>query len=211
MNREMVNINEIIRNTRRYWYVDGINEMAGGLLIFIMGGSYYLSSLIPNIGLRSIMLGFGQPLIIIGGSLLASRLVKKIKESFTYPRSGYMVFRSQKSKKVPRILLTILLAIFISVIVTFFTSMIPDYFIPLLITIFMAVLTIYLGYQNGVKRFYFIAVIKILFGVVLTYWNPDEFYRFVILFCGIGLIWIISGVIALIGYLQKTSPLPEEK
>ena len=81
MNQENLNINEIMRNTKKYWYVDGLSELAGGVLIVMIGVTYYLSSLIPNVVVRSLMLGLGQPVIIIFGSVLIGKAVKKIKET----------------------------------------------------------------------------------------------------------------------------------
>ena len=207
MNQEGININEIMRNTRKYWYVDGLSEMAGGVLIVLIGLTYYLSSLISNIVVRSWMLGLGQPILIIIGSVLIGRVVKKIKETLTYPRTGYLSFRQQKSKKLNRILFIVILAIAVSVIVSFVTSNLSEQVIPLVVAIFMAILIISIGYHNNVYRFYIIAVLTVGLGLIISIWYPKGVLPYVFMFVGSGSLWLISGGWVLASYLRNTKPV----
>ena len=54
MSEEIVKIESIIRNTRKYWYVDGLSEIAGGLIIFSAGLTYWLVSTLENIGIKAV-------------------------------------------------------------------------------------------------------------------------------------------------------------
>ncbi|MAT41583.1 MAG: hypothetical protein CL609_04510 [Anaerolineaceae bacterium] len=207
MNQENLNINEIMRNTKKYWYVDGLSELAGGVLIVMIGVTYYLSSLIPNVVVRSLMLGLGQPVIIIFGSVLIGKAVKKIKETLTYPRTGYLSFRRQKSKKVSRVLFIIIFAIAVSVMVGFVASNLPDQFIPLVVGLFMSILIIFIGYQNNVPRFYLIAVLTVGLGLLISLWYPEGVLPFVFMFVGSGILWLISGGWTLFNYLRNTNPV----
>ncbi len=209
MNQPQIDIDQIMRNTRRYWYVDGINEIAGGGLIFFIALTYFLFSLIPNIGMRSILLGLVQPLVIIGGSIFTSKIVKIIKEKLTYPRTGYLLFRQQKSRRVRRMVIVFLTAFMISILVSFFASAIPEQFTPLMTGIFMAGFTIYIAYWMGVNRFYWMSGFTLIIGVVITLLNLPGVLPFVTLFAGIGLIWMISGSWTLINYLKNTEPVEE--
>lgn len=210
MNDNLVDINEVMRNTRRYWYVDGINEIAGGFLIVFIALSYYLSSIIPNVVVRSVVLGIGQPIVIILGSVMVSKLVKRIKESFTYPRTGYLSFRRQGSRRFRRTLNIILIAVIVSVIVSVFAQLMPEQMIPLMTAVFMAALTIYLGYQYNVPRFYVVSVLCIAWGAFMSWWYPAGVLPFVFMFGGVGILWIVSGLTALIRYLKETGPVERE-
>jgi tetrahydromethanopterin S-methyltransferase subunit G len=207
MNQENLNINEIMRNTRKYWYVDGLSEIAGGVLIVMIGVTYYLSSLIPNVVIRSLMLGLGQPVVIILGSVLIGKAVKKIKETLTYPRTGYLSFRRRKSRKISRILYGAVVGLLVGVVVGFFTSIIPDRIIPLVTSLFIAVLIIFIGYQNNVPRFYVIAVLTVGLGLVISLWYPEGVLPFVFMFVGSGFLWLISGGWTLFSYLRNTTPV----
>ena len=207
MNQEKININEIMRNTRKYWYVDGLSEIAGGILIIFVALTYFISSLIPNLAIRSLMLGFGQPFVIIIGSVYINKIVKRVKENVTYPRTGYLSFRRQKSKKVSRIILIVLLAIVVSGIVSFISSRIDQQIIPFVVSIFVSILTIYLGYQNNVPRFYLISLLTIGWGMLISYWSPEGVLPFVFMFGGVGVLWLISGAWTFFQYLRETKPM----
>ncbi len=206
MTQEQININDVMRNTRKYWYVDGLSEIAGGVLLILIGVSYYLSALIPNIIIRSLMLGLGQPVIIIGGSILIGRVVKKIKENLTYPRTGYLSFRRRKSRKISRILYGAVVGLLVGVVVGFFTSIIPDRIIPLVTSLFMAVLIGFIGYQNNVPRFYAVSAFTAIWGTVLSVLNLPGVLPYLALFVGVGFLWLISGGWTLSAYLRSTTP-----
>ncbi len=69
MTRETNPIDEMIKRTRRYWYVDGLAEMGGGAVILLY--AVYMI-LVGRIGenhrlLAGLALGLGQPLVILLG------------------------------------------------------------------------------------------------------------------------------------------------
>lgn len=206
MNQEQIKINEMMRNTRKYWYVDGLTEISVGVLIFLIGLTYYLSFLIPNVVIRSLMLGLGQPVLIIAGSVVIGKLVKKIKETLTFPRTGYLSFRKRKSRKINRILYGAVIGLMVGVVVGFFTAIIPERIVPLVTSLFMAILIVFIGYQNNVTRFYVISAFTAVWGGVLSALNPPGVLPFVVLFMGVGFIWLISGGWTLASYLRNTSP-----
>lgn len=208
---EMININEVIRNTRRYWYVDGLSEISGGVLIALIALTYYLSYQVENIATRSLLLGFGQPAVIILGTVLARKVIAYLKEKITYPRTGYLSFKQQKgNKRVRRVLMVIILAVITSVLVTFFLKAFPDRYLPLLTAVLLGVFTLYLGYQNAVPRFFVVSVLTIVWGGFLTWFYPDFVLIFPLLFAGIGIIWIIAGLWTFIRYMQQTEPAEEK-
>jgi MFS family permease len=211
MTQENININEIIRNTRRYWYVDGLAEIAGGLVIFFTGLSYWLVASMENNGVKSLLLIFAQPAVILLGSYIARKILPIIKAKLTYPRTGYLAFRKpQIKRRFQRFFFVGLMAAVIGALVAMFSSTLPERLLPFLSSIFLAIFSVYLGYQNGVPRFYWIGLILLLLGSAITFLNPQGPLPYVMLFSGMGIIWVLSGAITLTIYLHKTRPIMEE-
>lgn len=205
-----INIDKVIRNTRRYWFVDGIVEISGGALITFIALSYFLTSLISNVVLKSILLGLGQPLVIILGAFVIRKIVGWLKDKITYPRTGYLSFNNPpENRRVQKIITVIFTASIVSLVVAFFMQLLPMQLMPVISMVIFSIFTIYLGYQNAVTRFYFVALVLIVLGVIISVVNLDDVMRFVILYAALGLTWMISGSIALINYLHKTIPLKE--
>ncbi|HSM24782.1 MAG TPA: hypothetical protein VK856_07980 [Anaerolineaceae bacterium] len=208
---EQIKIESIIRNTRKYWYVDGLSEITGGLIIFVAGLTYWFVASIEQTSGKLILLTIAQPAVIIIGSLLAQKILPRIKERITYPRTGYLTFRKPpKNRRFKRILIVGLIAAIVGALVTMVSTALPAQFLPFLSSVFLTVFSIYIAYQTAVSRFYTIGFLMLLLGAAISLINPGDTLPYTLFFCGIGLIWIISGVITLIFYLKKTSPQKEE-
>lgn len=208
---EQIKIENIIRNTRRYWYIDGLSEITGGIIISLGGFSYYLVSIMKNSPIKFLLLIVVQPVIIIGGSLLARKILPLIKERLTYPRTGYLTFkRPARNNRWKRIFMVVSVAVAISVLVTFITNALPERLLPFITACFLMIFSAYLGYQNAVPRFYWAGLFILLLGAGIAYLNPTGPLPYMYLFTGTGLIWVFSGLITLILYIRKTKPIAEE-
>lgn len=211
MTVEKLDIESIIRNTRKYWYIDGLSEIAGGLVIFLTGLTYWLVFSMEDSSMKSFLLIFAQPLVIILGASQVRKILPQIKEKLTYPRSGYLTFKKpNRSMRVKRALFAGLIAGVIGGLVAMVYSGLPPRFIPLFSSFFLTLFSIYIGYQVAVPRFYWIGLLILLLGGIISWINPSGALPFTLLFSGMGIIWIISGLITLFLYLRNTQPLPEE-
>ena len=207
---EQIKIENIIRNTRKYWYVDGLSEIAGGLIIFAAGLTYWLVSTLENTNIKYVLLMIAQPAVILIGSLIVRKYLPKIKEKLTYPRTGYLTFRMPpRNRRFRRALIVGLTAGFVAALVTMVSSKLPENYLPLLTSVFLLIFSIYLAYQTTVSRFYVIGFLMVILGVVISFVPFENALPYSLFFCGVGIIWIISGVITLIAYLKKTSPQTE--
>ena len=208
--KDTIDIENVIRNTRRYWFVDGIVEIAGGALIASIALSYYLTSLITNVVIKSILLGLGQPVIILLGAFAIRKIVARLKENITYPRTGYLIYHNPpENRRIQRIIKVVFVAVIVSLVVGFFMQLLPIQLMPVISMILFSLFTIYLGYQYAVPRFYFVAFVLVVLGVIISLITTDDVNRFVILYASLGITWIGSGGIALINYLRKTKPVEE--
>jgi hypothetical protein len=209
---EQINIENVIRNTRKYWYIDGLAEIAGGLIIFLAGMTYWFVSTLENTAGKMVLLTIAQPVVIILGSYLSQKYLPRIKERLTYPRTGYLTFRKpSRNRRIKRILIVGLIAAGIGALVSMLivTSKVPNQFLPLFSSIFLALFSIYIGYHTAVSRFYLIGFLMVLLGLVISLFNQEGILPYTLFFSGVGVIWIFSGVITLINYLRKTSPQVE--
>lgn len=208
---EQVKIENIIRNTRKYWYVDGLSEIAGGLVIFATGLTYWLVSTLESTNIKALLLMLAQPAVIIIGSLIVQKYLPKIKERITYPRTGYLTFRKPpRNRRLKRALIVGMVAGLVAALVAMVSSRLPANYLPLLSSVFLLIFSIYLAFQTAVPRFYVIGFLMVLLGAVISFVPFGNALPYTLFFCGIGIIWIISGVITLIGYLKKTSPQMED-
>lgn len=208
---EQIKIENIIRNTRKYWYIDGLSEIAGGLILFAAGLTYWLVSTLESTNIKAMLLMLAQPAVIIIGSLIVQKYLPKIKERLTYPRTGYLTFRKPpRNRRVKRALIVGLIAGLVGALITMLSSKLPENFLPLLSSVFLLIFSIYIAYQTAVPRFYVIGILMVLLGAAISFMPFENVLPYTLFFCGIGIIWIISGVVTLVGYLHKTSPKLED-
>lgn len=208
MEEQLIDINEIMRNTRRYWFVDGLAEILGGFVIIAIALSYVLIYQLEGNTLQMVLLAIGQPVLILLSAFFARKLITWLKQKITYPRTGFIKFRNVKPRKhAQRILLTILIAGAVSLFISFVASVLPERFLPFISSFFIAVYSWFLGYFNGVKRFYAVAVLILLFGGFISWIHLSGGMPYIYLLIGIGFIWTCSGAWTLYHYLGQTKPL----
>lgn len=202
-------IQETIRQTQRYWYVDGLAEMGTGTMIFLYGLLTLVSTLAPEGWVGALMIGIGQPLFFIGGLVLVSYLVKKLKERITYPRTGYMAYARRKKRAGRAFFLGAGVAIVFSILSIALTAALRDNWIPALVCLPLALAETWWAYSLSLKRFYILAVFTFLLGIGLAILPVPEAYRLPIVFAAMGASWAISGAVTLYHYLRTTEPASE--
>jgi len=210
MSENLINIEDVMRNTRRYWFIDGLSEITGGVLIILIAFSYRLIYLLDDSASRTMLLLIGQPALILLSAYFSRKFIIKLKERFTYPRTGFVKFHAAKpNKRVKRILLVILIAGGVSIFISFMASMIPDRYLPVISSIFIGAYSWVLGYLNGVRRFYIIAILIVIFGGLISWINLGGGLPYIYLLTGIGVIWVLSGGWTLVRYMNQTKPVQE--
>ncbi len=204
-------IESIQRQTQRYWYVDGLNEIGAGALIFLLGVLYILQLLLSPSDLANMVTSFGQPMLIICGWFVVNWVVKRLKARLTYPRTGYVSYRRERgSRRTSAILVSIALAAGFAIAAVFLGQMVGEKIIPILIALMMAGAAFYLGVYFGLRRFYLVAAVALLLGAVCAWLNMTEAGAMALFFSGFGIAWVVSGAITLTNYLRQTQPAMEE-
>jgi hypothetical protein len=206
MNDQNKEINETIKRTKRYWYVDGFSEIAIGLLLIFIVLLNRLVGLLHQEIVQILLVVLGTPGVI----LLGSRIVVKLKEKYTYPRTGYIAYNKQTgSRRWKRILLSGTIGMLVGVVTTLLSNGLPIIYQQVFVTIMIASAYTYIGYSIGLKRFYWIAALTIVLGLGLCAAKLGEVPYILTFFSGQGLIWIVSGLVALRQYFGSTQPPSE--
>jgi hypothetical protein len=205
-------IKKIQRQTKRYWYVDGLNEIGAGVLIFLLGLLYWVEWLLSPGDMANIITSIGQPILIIGGWLVINWAVRRLKAHLTYPRTGYVAYKRQSGRRrVWGILVSIGVAAGVAFAAVYFGQRVGEKIIPILIGLLMAGSVIYLGYYFGLRRFYLIGAVALGLGTAGAWLDMSQTVAMAVFFSGFGMAWIISGAVTLADYLRRTQPAAEEE
>lgn len=202
------NIDDAAQRTRRYWYEDGLWEIASGLIILVLGASFFVKQLLPPGPMSRNFAALAMPVIVIGGLLLARRLVSMVRSRITYPRTGYVAYRppstvrSMASASIGAAVAAIIAALAVIPAARAWTALVDG--------IVFAIAFLYIARYVGLVRFYALGVVSILAGAgaFLTGLDYDDGFAF--FFSVVGISLIASGSIALRSYLGRTPPIAQE-
>ena len=99
---------QIEQRIRRYWYSDGIGEMMGGVMFLVLAAYFSLQQYLGDESFISGMLQAGLVLLLIGGVYVGRRVVNSAKARITYPRTGYVEYRTNsRNAEFPEFLIKI--------------------------------------------------------------------------------------------------------
>lgn len=204
-------INDMIRRTQRYWYVDGLTEIGSGLIILLLGLFDLALAALPPQTPTAVLVAVGQPLLIIGGTLLISKIVRMLKERITFPRTGYVEYPEKRrgKRRAALALVAGLIAAGIFVLIDVLLNISAN-LIPVIVAVLLAISFALIGYRFGLTRFYLVAVFCLAAGLVISRYILQELQQSGLFFTALGLVWIVSGTIVLVQYLRSTQPTREE-
>jgi hypothetical protein len=205
-------IDQYAKRTMRYWYVDGLAEIAGGVVVLLLALVFLIGGLLEPGSSTDFFLAVGQPAIILVGALAARRIVGKIKERVTYPRTGYVAYHRPASRRGIRLIAaTIGVAAVFGVIFGVISNLITPRWIPGISGVVIALLLAYLAYENGIRRFYIMGLYTLFLGLLVVTLHLADVYASSLFFGSFGLGWIVSGTVTLRHYLRTTKPVyPDE-
>jgi hypothetical protein len=196
------------KRTRRYWYEDGLSELASGVVICLMALVNLSIALFAPPAWQGRLSAIGLPLIVIGGVILSRLLVERLKERLTYPRTGYLSYpRPKPSRRFLAAGIAIGVALIVTITNTLLSAAQTERLIPALTGLISALLILWIGMQAGLVRFYGLAVWQFAFGLLGSRLNLPAPYDLVLFFGALGVGLLISGGVTLLRYL-RTNPLP---
>ena len=205
-------IDKVIQRTHRYWYEDGLAEIASGCM-FAVCGLFLLMIRVarPGSPLACIM-AVGLTSLVAFGGLAVSRAVKAVKNRVTYPRTGYVSYRHPGSSGRPWIIgagVGIALAV-LGVVLSKANA--PPWLgsMAMVQGLILGAVLLYIGHRLGLARFYILAFLSALSGVVVSLRGFDDALGGAAHFGGMGLVLIASGLFTLRTYLSQPQPPVEE-
>ncbi len=202
-------VNEMIKRTQRYWYVDGISEIGVGVLFVLLGLSFFVIAwLAPLSPLQGWIVAIGQPLLVILGMWIIRRIIVWAKEHITYPRTGYVVYqRSSGVRRWQRAIRAGVIAAVAGGGVALLQGVIGVDWVPVVSGVLLGMAMLVLNLRLGLLRFGLLALYAVVWGLVTAALQLPSTLSAGVFFGGFGLFWAISGTIVLIRYLRNTQSL----
>lgn len=204
------NVEEARKRAYRYWYEDGLGEIATGALFIVIGLWLGLQGVVPAGSTAALLSEFAFPVVVIGGVLAARYLVNIAKERITYPRTGYVRY----SRPGPRRrLLSGLIGGGMGAIIGFLTARSPVSlsWINLLQGFIVGAVFLYIGNRLDLTRFYVLSALSVLLGTAITLSGMPYLMGSIVYFGGLGILLLVSGGLALRHYLCQTQPAVGEE
>jgi len=205
----MVDIKRIEKRTVQYFYEDGLNEIALGLIFLLLGGYFFAQAAIPEGSPLNAMLSVLFVFVIISSGFLVSRFIRYFKRRITYPRTGYVAFKKKKPNPKRRAAVVITSGLIGASLAALYTlSPALKALFPALNGLLFAVAIFFIANKVGLVRFHVLAAASAAIGVVVTTSGVGDI-KGVSLYYGLfGAAMVVSGLAALIVYLRR-SPRPE--
>jgi len=206
------NLSDVERRVRRYWYTDGIGELIGGGMFFLLGTYFALQEFLGENSMVSGILQASLILVLIGGMAISRWLVTTLKTRLTYPRTGYVEYEIDEHRMKSRRFWVILLAFTISALTLVFSRLF-QFFDSIVAVTGVAVgliLLVLRAKASGLARFYLLGAVSVLLGLALSVSGLPDGYSLGLFYGLLGLAVAVSGGLTLRRYLQQ-NPGPTEE
>jgi hypothetical protein len=192
----------IEKRTVRSFYDDGLTELVIGVILFLLGGYFYIRSGRggdPRVSLNDTAFF----LIVIFAVLLANSLLRFLKRRITYPRAGYVSYR--KEVRPSRRWIAGASGAIIAVLLSALTAISPSAkaWDPAIYGFLLAVTFLMLAAKVGAPRFFVLAVISAALGTGIAAAGIISTRGAILYGTLLGAALALSGVIALIQFLRR--------
>jgi len=204
-------IKQVEKRVKRYWYSDGIAELASGGMFLLLGLYFGILAYFEEGSLISVILQVSMLLVFVGGAFGVRWLVNTLKSRLTYPRTGYVEYRVKDSDSRKR-RWVIVIAV---VVITIVSSVLVDYIRELDSIVFITgmlvgvIFIVLRGKSAGLKRFYVLGGLAIALGIGLAYSALPQILTLPLFYSLLGIAILISGGLVLRRYLADNPLLSE--
>lgn len=196
----------------RYFYVDGTFELAFGGLCLLLAVYFYAQAALADSWMAGLLSGL-LVLVLIGGGYLVSRLVRTLKERFTYPRTGFVSYQRERGmRRGLRIAVTFAASALIAGLLVLFVAGRPNGFelMPGMTGLIFGAAIAWIGYRAALPRFYLLAVLSLVIGVGLSISGLSEGLELAIFYGALSMVLFTFGGATLWRYLRH-NPAPTEE
>jgi hypothetical protein len=199
------NIDQIQKQTFRYYYQDGLVELAVGFLFAVIGIDTWILSITPPGTPIATAAWILLPIFTIGGIIGVQRFVKSYKDRLVHPRTGYIDYKT-KPNRYRWLVIGFTLALTASVFILPYGWLKKGSATGGMI---LCVILTSIGAQVNLRRLIYIGLLGTVLGFVLAFLPYSENAGLALTFAFTGLALLIAGGLALRKYLAE-NPLPED-
>jgi len=201
----------IVQATRRttgYWYADGLVELGTGLLLALMAAMFALEGLAPSGRLPAGFSALWLPLILLGGMLLLSLVLRAVKHRLTYPRTGYVAYEHTRPA---RKMLAGVIGGLVSLALVLLLASRPEWLtaLPAVQGGVVALVWFFLSYRIGAWRLTVVGLLTLGAGLIASFAGLTTSIGAAVVFGTAGLASLVSGALVLAHYLRTTVPPAE--
>lgn len=199
----------------QYEFVDGTFEFGFGLLFLLLAAFFFAET-----HAQGWLLAFVDSflvLVMIGGAWLANRVMKRIKEAVTWPRTGYIAYRHEprplkhSARLIIRVgvpLVTAILLVLLFLNRSYFQAQ-PNhnydlYVFPFFSGLLFSGLYAIIAWKIALPRFYLTAVATFIIGAGLLVSGLPTYSGMALFFGAMSLTLFLSGGVTLWTYLRST-------
>ncbi len=202
------NLNEAQKHAIQYWMVDGLAEIGLGILCFLLAGGFFILEATPETrwgNMVFVLIGFAYVL----GMRWA---IQRTKERDTYPRTGFVEYKSGLENKTAVIIAVVITLFILLVQIIFFLKDIKGIAWSIGVSGIILVFVFgWVGYYSNIPRFIFLACFCLVVSVFLALMGPGVNLGNAILCLLVGFWLEISGIRTRYNYLQSSPRPPEEE
>jgi hypothetical protein len=204
-------IKQIEQRVKRYWYTDGIAELASGGMFVLLGFYFGIQGYFGEASLLSVILQVSLALLMIAGAFGVRWLVNALKSRLTYPRTGYVEYRVNERDATRRRWVVAGVAMLIAIASILLVDVVRGLDSMVLVTGLLVglVFVALRGRSSGLKRFYALGGLAVVLGVALAFSGLSQAYSLGLFYGLLGVVILISGALVLRRYLGE-NPLPVE-
>jgi len=196
MDKPMPSLKELIDRPFRYFYDDGLVELAVGTLFLAAGLAISAWAATPSGSMWRVVGALLLVAIPMLGSVLFKRLVQRVKDRWVHPRTGYVDYDEAQPSRARWVVIGGALALAIA------GFLLPDQLnnMALMEGALLGLVLVTLAYRARLARFYLLAAIAALIGLAAALWLGSDLWGSAATFGATGAVMILSGGCALRRY-----------
>lgn len=186
---------------QRYWNVDGLSEIAIGLVALLVSACVYWTVQTARGSLARVLIVLAFAVGVPALMLVSGRVLVAIRRRFTYPRTGFVAY--QRSPR-PVWLAGGAIAVALTLVILPLRAGGTDWVTYLLVLqgVVPGALTLYFGRLVGLLRFQVIGVCYALWGVAVAMAGPGLDQGMIVFWAGIGAVFLLSGGLTFWRYVR---------
>jgi xanthosine utilization system XapX-like protein len=204
-------IRDAERRAKRYFYDDGLTEIAFGIMLFLLGAYFYGESIFRDRAPVRGILDVAFMLLILSGAFLIKRVISFLKFRITYRRTGYVSYKKKEMSPRRKIFASVAGAL-VGVAWSLLAVKAPSFkiWMAALNGLLWGIAVYLLARRTEIGRFYGLAAASVVIGLVVAFAGFGDFKGLGLYYGLFGASVVISGFAALILYLRRSRAPQEE-